>query len=228
MTSQTPNRKAVLGTKLGMTQVFDEANRIVPVTVVRAGPCVVTQVKSAETDGYVAVQLAYGEVDPRRVTQPQKGHYARAGVPPRRHLVEVRTLDASEYTLGQEVTAETFEAGATVDVVGTSKGKGYAGVMKRHGFHGKPASHGVEKMHRSPGSIGACATPSRVFKGTRMAGRMGHVRSTTLNLTVQAVDAERGYLLIKGAVPGPVGGLVLVRTAVKTALAKGGRAKTGG
>ncbi|HVU74854.1 MAG TPA: 50S ribosomal protein L3 [Mycobacteriales bacterium] len=225
MTSQTPTRKAVLGTKLGMSQVFDDNNRIVPVTVVAAGPCVVTQVKTAETDGYTAVQLAYGEIDPRKVNRPEKGHFGRAGVPPRRHVVEIRTDDASEYTLGQEITAELFEAGQTVDVVGTSKGKGYAGVMKRHGFHGKPASHGVEKMHRSPGSIGACATPARVFKGTRMAGRMGHVRRTTLNLTVQRVDAEKGLILIKGAVPGPVGGLVLVRNAVKTpikAASKGG------
>jgi large subunit ribosomal protein L3 len=227
MTSQTPTRKAVLGTKLGMSQVFDDNNRIVPVTVVAAGPCVVTQVKTAETDGYASVQLSYGDVDPRKVTKPEKGHFARAGVPPRKHSVEVRTEDASEFTLGQEITAEVFEAGTTVDVVGTSKGKGYAGVMKRHGFHGKPASHGVEKMHRSPGSIGACATPARVFKGTRMAGRMGHVRHTTLNLTVQKVDAEKGLLLIRGAVPGPVGGLVLVRTAVKTPVAKGGVAKGG-
>ena len=215
----------MLGTKLGMSQVFDDNNRIVPVTVVAAGPCVVTQVKTAETDGYAAVQLAYGEIDPRKVNRPEKGHFGRAGVPPRKHVVEVRTDDASEYTLGQEITAELFEAGAKVDVVGTSKGKGYAGVMKRHGFHGKPASHGVEKMHRAPGSIGACATPARVFKGTRMAGRMGHVRRTTLNLTVQKVDADNGLILIKGAVPGPIGGLVLVRNAVKTpikAAAKGG------
>ena len=215
----------MLGTKLGMSQVFDDNNRIVPVTVVAAGPCVVTQVKTAETDGYAAVQLAYGEVDPRKVNRPEKGHFGRAGVPPRKHVVEVRTDDASEYTLGQEITAALFEAGAKVDVVGTSKGKGYAGVMKRHGFHGKPASHGVEKMHRAPGSIGACATPARVFKGTRMAGRMGHVRRTTLNLTVQKVDADNGLILIKGAVPGPIGGLVLVRNAVKTpikAAAKGG------
>jgi large subunit ribosomal protein L3 len=225
MTSQTPTRKAVLGTKLGMSQVFDDNNRIVPVTVVAAGPCVVTQVKTAETDGYAAVQLGYGDIDPRKVNRPEKGHFGRAGVPPRKHVVEVRTDDASEYTLGQEITADVFEAGVKVDVVGTSKGKGYAGVMKRHGFAGKPASHGVEKMHRAPGSIGACATPARVFKGTRMAGRMGHVRRTTLNLTLQKVDAEKGLLLIRGAVPGPIGGLVLVRDAVKRPLkaaAKGG------
>ncbi len=212
----------VLGEKLGMTQVFDEANRIVPVTVVRAGPCVVTQVRTPERDGYSAVQLAYGAVDPRKVTKPVAGHYRKAGVPPRRHLVEVRTTDASAYTVGQEVTADVFAVGTRVDVVGTSKGKGYAGVMKRHNFKGLGAGHGVQRKHRSPGSIGACATPARVFKGTRMAGRMGHVRTTTLNLLVHGVDTERGLLLIRGAVPGPTGGLVLVRTAVKGGLPKGG------
>ncbi len=208
----------VLGEKLGMTQVFDEANRIVPVTVVRAGPCVVTQVRTPERDGYSAVQLAYGAIDPRRVTKPVAGHFRKAGIPPRRHLVEVRSADASSYTVGQEITAEAFTAGTRVDVVGTSKGKGYAGVMKRHNFSGLGAAHGTQRKHRSPGSIGACATPARVFPGTRMAGRMGHVRTTTLNLLVHAVDAERGLLLLRGAVPGPTGGLVLVRTAVKSGL----------
>jgi large subunit ribosomal protein L3 len=208
--------KGILGEKLGMTQVFDENNRVVPVTVVKAGPCVVTQVRSAEKDGYAAVQLAFGALDPRKANKPTKGHFRAAGVPVRRYVRELRTNDATEYTVGQEITAEVFEAGTRVDVTGTSKGKGYAGVMKRHNFHGKGASHGVEKMHRSPGSIGACATPSRVFKGTRMAGRMGHERVTTLSLTVHAVDADRGLLLIRGAVPGPTGGLVLVRSAVKT------------
>jgi large subunit ribosomal protein L3 len=217
--------QGVLGEKLGMTQVFDDNNRIIPVTVVKAGPCVVTQVRTPDKDGYSAVQIAFGAVDPRKVTKPEAGHFAKAGVPPRRYLVEIRTDDASSYTLGQEVTAETFAAGATVDVVGTSKGKGYAGVMKRHNFRGLGAGHGVKRAHRKPGSIGACATPGRVFKGTRMAGRMGNVRTTTMNLTVHAVDAERGLLLIKGAVPGPRGGLVLVRTAAKGGLAKGGVAK---
>jgi len=217
--------KAVLGQKLGMTQVFDARRRIVPVTVVAAGPCVVTQVRTPETDGYSAVQIAFGDIDPRRVNRPAKGHFAKAGTPPRRHTAEVRTPDASDYTAGQEIGVDTFAAGALVDVVGTSKGKGYAGVMKRHGFHGKPASHGAEKVHRSPGSIGACATPGRVFKGTRMAGRMGSDRTTTLGLTVHAVDVERGLLLVKGAVPGPVGGLVLVRTAVKAPLGRGGVVK---
>ncbi|WP_158844868.1 50S ribosomal protein L3 [Saccharothrix deserti] len=207
--------KGLLGTKLGMTQVFDENNRIVPVTVVKAEPNVVTQVRTQENDGYSAVQLAFGAIDPRKVNKPVAGHYAKAGVTPRRHLAELRTTDASEYTVGQEVTAEVFEAGAVVDVVGTSKGKGTAGVMKRHGFHGLGASHGTQRKHRSPGSIGGCATPGRVFKGLRMAGRMGNVRVTTQNLKVHRVDAESGLLLIKGAVPGPKGGTVFIKTAAK-------------
>jgi large subunit ribosomal protein L3 len=217
--------QGVLGEKLGMTQVFDENNRMVPVTVVKAGPCVVTQIRTPDKDGYSAVQIAFGAVDPRKVNKPEAGHFAKAGVPPRRYLVELRTSDASSYTLGQELTVELFAAGQKIDVVGTSKGKGYAGVMKRHNFRGLGAGHGVQRKHRSPGSIGACATPARVFKGTRMAGRMGHVRTTTQNLTIHAVDAERGLLLIKGAVPGPTNGVVLVRNAVKNGLAKGGVAK---
>jgi large subunit ribosomal protein L3 len=209
------NVKGILGEKLGMTQVWDDSNRVVPVTVVKAGPCVVTQVRSPETDGYSAVQIAFGAIDPRKVNKPQSGHFAKAGVTPRRHLVEIRTDDASEYTLGQELGSDTFEAGQMVDVIGTTRGKGFAGVMKRHGFKGLRASHGVERKHRSPGSIGGCATPGRVFKGMKMAGRMGGERQTTQNLVVQGVDAERGLLLIKGAVPGPKGGLVLVRTAAK-------------
>jgi large subunit ribosomal protein L3 len=205
----------ILGKKLGMTQVFDENNRVVPVTVVQAGPNVVTQIRSQETDGYVAVQLAFGAVDPRRVNKPETGHFAKAGVTPRRYTVELRTSDAGEYTLGQEITAEVFEPGAVVDVVATSKGKGTAGVMKRHNFKGLGASHGTQRKHRSPGSIGGCATPGRVFKGLRMAGRMGVVRVTTQNLKVHRVDAERGLLLIKGAVPGPRGGLVVVKSAAK-------------
>jgi large subunit ribosomal protein L3 len=197
----TKQIKGVLGTKLGMTQVFDDDGKMVPVTVVAAGPCVVTAVRTPDGDGYAAVQLGYGEVDPRRVNKPEAGHFARAGVTPRRYLVELRTDDASDYTLGQEVTAETFEAGELIDVTARSKGKGFAGVMKRHGFRGLSASH---------------ATPGRVFKGVRMAGRMGGVRTTAPNLTLHAVDADRGLLLIKGAVPGPSGGLVLVRSAVKT------------
>ena len=207
--------KGILGEKLGMTQVFDERNRVVPVTVVKAGPCVVTQVRTPEKDGYSAVQLAFGAIDPRKVTKPVAGHYRKAGIPPRRHLVELRTSSAGNYEVGQEVGADAFAAGVMVDVVGTSKGKGTAGVMKRHGFKGLSASHGTQRKHRSPGAIGGCATPGRVFKGLRMAGRMGNVRTTVMNLTVHAVDADRGLLLIKGAVPGPKGALVLVRSAVK-------------
>ena len=207
--------KGILGTKLGMTQVFDENNRIVPVTVVKAEPNVVTQVRTEEKDGYAAVQLATGAIDPRKVNKPVTGHFAKAGVTPRRHLVELRTTDAGEYTVGQEITAEVFEAGAVVDITGTSKGKGTAGVMKRHNFRGLGSSHGTQRKHRSPGSIGGCATPGRVFKGLRMAGRMGHVRVTTQNLKVHKIDAENGLLLIKGAVPGPKGGLVFVKTAAK-------------
>lgn len=211
----TKTQKGVLGTKLGMTQVWDADNRVVPVTVIQAGPCVVTQVRTPETDGYSAIQLAFGAIDPRKVTKPQAGHFEKAGVTPRRHVVELRTDDAAEYTLGQEITAETFEAGALVDVTGTTRGHGFAGVMKRHGFHGLRASHGVQRKHRSPGSIGGCSTPGRVFRGIKMAGRMGGDRQTTQNLTVHAVDAEKGLLLIKGAVPGNKGSLVLVRNAVK-------------
>ena len=211
------NVKGVLGTKLGMTQVWDENNKVIPVTVVQAGPCVVTQVRTPENDGYSAVQIAFGAIDPRKVTKPQAGHFAKAGVTPRRHLVEIRTEDATEYILGQEIGVETFEVGQKIDAVGTTKGKGFAGVMKRHGFHGLRASHGVHRKHRSPGSIGGCATPGRVFKGMKMAGRMGGELQTTQNLVIQSVDAERGLLLVKGAVPGPKGGLVFLRTAAKEA-----------
>jgi large subunit ribosomal protein L3 len=190
--------------------------------VVQAGPCVVTQVRSADSDGYSAVQLAYGAVDPRKVNKPVAGHYAKANVAPRRHIVELRTTDANEYEVGQEVTVETFAPGDRVDVTGKTKGKGFAGVMKRHGFHGLRASHGVERKHRSPGSIGACATPGRVFKGVHMAGRMGSRRYTVQNLIIQAVDVEQNLLLVRGAIPGPAGALVLVRGAAKNVLAKGG------
>jgi large subunit ribosomal protein L3 len=212
----TKQVRGVLGTKLGMTQVFDSDGKIVPVTVVAAGPCVVTAVRSADADGYSAVQLGFGDIDPRKVNKPTAGVFAKAGVTPRRYLVELRTDDASEYTLGQEVTAETFEAGEIIDVTATSKGKGFAGVMKRHGFKGLSSSHGTQRKHRSPGSIGGCAYPGHVFKGLKMAGRMGGERTTVLNLTLHGVDAGKGLLLIKGAVPGPAGGLVLVRSAVKS------------
>ena len=209
--------KGLLGEKLGMTQVWDENNRLIPVTVVEAGSNVVTQIKNAETDGYTAIQVAYGAIDPRKVNQPAAGHFAKAEVTPRRHLAEIRTADAADYAVGQELGVDLFEAGATVDVVGTSKGKGFAGHMKRHGFHGVGASHGAHRNHRKPGSIGMSSTPGRVFKGKKMAGRMGTDRVTAQNLILHAIDAERGLLLIKGAVPGPKGQLVYVRNAVKGA-----------
>jgi len=207
--------KGLLGTKLGMTQLWDESNRIVPVTVVQAGPCVVTQVRTPDNDGYSAVQLGFGAVKAKQLTKPSAGHFERAGVTPRKHLVEIRTSDASEYILGQELNADVFAAGDVIDATGVSKGKGTAGVMKRHGFAGLRASHGVHRKHRAPGSIGGCATPGRVFKGLRMAGRMGAERVTVQNLVVHAVDAERGLILIKGAIPGSKGGLVVLRSAAK-------------
>lgn len=209
--------KALLGRKLGMTQVWDADGKLVPITVVQVDKNVVSQIRSAETDGYEAIQIAFGEIDRRKVTKPMAGHFDKAGVAPRRHLVEVRTSDAASYELGQELAADTFEVGAKVDVTGTTKGKGFAGVMKRHGFAGVSASHGAHRNHRKPGSIGACATPGRVFKGLRMAGRMGNKRRTIQNLTVQAADVDKGVLLLTGAIPGPKGGIVLVRTAVKGA-----------
>jgi len=213
--SENKKVKGLLGTKLGMTQLWDENNRVIPVTVIQAGPCVVTQVRTPEANGYSAVQLGFGAVKAKQVTKPDAGHFAKADVTPRKHLVELRTNDASEYTLGQELLADVFEAAEVVDVTGVSKGKGTAGVMKRHGFHGLRASHGVHRKHRSPGSIGGCATPGRVFKGLKMAGRMGHDRVTVQNLTVHSIDAERGLILVKGAIPGNKGGLVVLRSAAK-------------
>jgi large subunit ribosomal protein L3 len=208
--------KGLLGTKLGMTQLWDENNRVIPVTVVAAGTNVVTQVRGPEKDGYNAVQIGFGEIEGRKVNKPETGHFAAAGVTPRRHVAEIRTSDAASYTVGQELApGDVFAAGDVVDISGTTKGKGFAGVMKRHGFHGVSASHGAHRNHRKPGSIGGCATPGRVFKGMRMAGRMGGVTATTQNLTVHAVDADKGLLLIKGAVPGPKGSLLVIRTAAK-------------
>ena len=211
------NVKGLLGTKLGMTQVWDENNRVVPVTVVAASTNVVTLVRKPESDGYNAIQVGFGEVDSRKVTQPVAGQFAKAGVTPRRHVAEIRTADAGSYTVGQELAVDTFAAGEEIDVTGTSKGKGFAGTMKRHGFSGVGASHGAHRNHRKPGSIGACATPGRVFKGVRMAGRMGADTVTTQNVTVHAVDAEKGLILLKGAVPGPKGGLIVLRSAAKSA-----------
>ena len=207
--------KGILGTKLGMTQVFDEDNRVVPVTVVEAGPCVVTQIRTEEKDGYSAIQIAYGDIDPRKVNKPQSGHFAKAGVTPRRYVTEIRMDDVSDYEVGQDVTVELFGDVKFVDVTGTTRGHGFAGAMKRHGFAGQGAAHGNQAAHRRVGGSGACATPGRVFKGTRMAGRMGNNRVTTQNLKLFKVDADSNLLLIKGAVPGIRGGLVTVKTAVK-------------
>ena len=214
--------KGILGTKLGMTQIFTEDSRAVPVTVIQAGPCVVTQVKTKDRDGYEAIQLAYGQSRRGGATKPMEGHFKAAGAKPSPHLIEFRTDGATAYTLGQQITVEMFRAGEHADVIGVSKGKGFSGPMKRHGFGGMGASHGTERKHRSPGAIGACATPSRVFKGTRMAGQMGNVRVTVLNLEVVESDPERNLLLLKGAVPGPTGALVMVRSSVKTGEAKQG------
>ncbi|MBG6108886.1 50S ribosomal protein L3 [Frigoribacterium sp. CG_9.8] len=211
----TKTSKGLLGKKLGMTQVWDANNKLIPVTVVEITPNVVTQLRSEEVDGYLAVQIAYGQIDPRKVNKPASGHFDKAGVTPRRHLTEVRTADAAEYTLGQEIAVDIFEAGQKVDVVGTSKGKGFAGVMKRHNFKGVSSSHGSHRNHRKPGSIGASSTPSRVFKGMRMAGRMGGDRVTAMNLIVHSVDLEKNLILVKGAVPGAKGRIVFVRNAVK-------------
>jgi large subunit ribosomal protein L3 len=210
--------KGVLGKKLGMTQVFDANNKMVPVTVVEAGPCVVTQIRTPEKDGYSAVQIAFGAIDPKKISKPLAGHFAKAGVTPRRSIAELRTLDTSSYSVGQELGATVFAAGELVDATGTSTGKGTAGVMKRHGFGGLGSSHGVDRKHRMPGSIGACSTPGRVFKGMRMSGVMGGVRVTTQNLVVHSIDADRNLLLIKGSVPGPDGQLVFIRSAAKHAI----------
>ena len=216
MTTDTKTA-ALLGRKLGMTQVWDEDGKVVPLTVVQVGKNVVTQVRTEENDGYSAVQIGFEDIDPRRVTKPLLGHFEKAGVTPKRHLAEVRTAEAADFAVGSELAADTFEVGQKVDVSGNTKGKGFAGVMKRHGFAGGPASHGAHKIHRKPGSIGACATPGRIFRGQRMAGRMGGDKRTVQNLIVQGVDTERGLLLIKGAIPGPRKAVVMVRTAVKGA-----------
>jgi large subunit ribosomal protein L3 len=207
---------ALIGEKLGMTQLFDEESQTIPVTVVKLGPCRVVQVKTGETDGYDAIQISYRELDARKVNKPMAGHFAKANVPPARHLIEVRVTDASEYEVGQEINvSDVLEVGQKADVAGISKGKGFAGVMKRHNFAGQSASHGVHRVHRAPGAIGACATPARVFKGMPMAGRMGGEQTTVLNLDIVKVDAERGLAMLRGAVPGNKGSVVVVRKAVK-------------
>jgi large subunit ribosomal protein L3 len=206
---------AILGKKLGMTQVFREDGTVVPVTVIAAGPCKVTAIRDAERDGYAAVQLAFGDTKASRLTRPELGHLKAANAEPTKYLAELRVADLSAFEIGQLLKADVFAAGDRVDVTGISKGHGFSGVMKRHNFAGQGASHGNHKKHRAPGAIGACATPARVFKGIRMAGQYGNSRVTTLNLEVVEGDAERNLLLVKGAVPGPAGGLVFVRDAVK-------------
>ena len=206
---------AIVGEKVGMTQVWDENNRVVPVTMVKVAPCRIVQIKTPDTDGYSALQVTFGHRDPNKLTQPKAGHFAKAGVDPGAQLVELRLDDVSEYTVGQEIKVDVLAQGDLIDVTAVSKGKGFAGVMKRHNFKGQRASHGAHRVHRMPGSIGACATPARVFKGTRMAGRTGGQKVTTLNLEVVEADAERDLILVKGSVPGANGGLVIIRDAVK-------------
>jgi len=215
--------KAIVGEKVGMTQVWGDANRVIPVTVLRVEPMRVVQVKTTERDGYTALQVTYGTRDARKLNRPEGGHFAKAGVSPGKKLVEVRVDDIDGFTVGQEITADTLAAGERVDVIAVSRGKGFAGTMKRHNFAGQGASHGNHKMHRAPGAVGSCSFPGRVFKGVRMAGRMGGDQVTTLNLEVVEADAERGLVLVKGAVPGPRGGVVVVRNAVKQAEHKAGR-----
>jgi large subunit ribosomal protein L3 len=217
-------KKAIVGEKLGMTQVWDDDNNVVPVTVLRVTPARVVQLRTQERDGYAALQVTYGHRDARKLTKPKAGQFAAAGVEPGVKLVELRLDDVSDYQVGQELAADLFEAGERIDVTATSKGKGFAGVMKRHGFKGQPASHGAHRVHRKPGAIGQCATPARVFKGTRMAGRMGAEQVTTLNLRVVSADADQQIVLVRGAVPGPRGGLVIIRDAVKARVTGGGAA----
>lgn len=207
--------KGILGEKLGMTQIFDDQARVIPVTVIKAGPCWVSQVKTEGKDGYSAIQLAFGAAPERRLTKPEAGHLRKAGVTFSRRLAELRLADVSSFTVGQEIKADIFAKGERADVTGVSKGKGFSGVMKRHNFAGLGASHGTERKHRSPGAVGACATPSRVFRGMRMAGHMGAERVTMLNLEVVGADPDRNILLVRGAVPGPNGGLMMVRSSVK-------------
>ena len=209
--------KGILGQKVGMTQIWDEQNRAVPVTVVQAGPCRVVQIKTPERDGYSAVQIAFGDVKPKRVNKPENGHFKKYNAAPARHLAELRVDDSSAFSVGQVINADLFAAGERVDVTGISKGKGFTGHIQRHNFKGQGGSHGNHKKHRAPGSIGACATPSRVFKGMKMAGQHGNTRVTTLNLEVVEGDSERNLILIKGSIPGPSGGLVFVRNAIKGA-----------
>jgi large subunit ribosomal protein L3 len=209
--------KAIVGEKVGMTQIWGEDNRVIPVTVLKVTPCRVVQIKTPQTDGYSAIQVTMGNKEARKLSKPEAGHFAAAGVAPGTELIELRLDDVSGYTVGQEIGADVFEAGEVVDAVGTSKGKGFTGVMKRHNFQGQKATHGTHLVHRMPGSIGQCATPSRVFKGVRMAGRSGSAKVTTQSLTVVQADPENNVVVVKGSVPGPKGGTIVIRNAVKKA-----------
>ena len=213
--------KAIVGSKLGMTQIWDDARNVVPVTVVQVEPVRVVRIKTPERDGYSALQVTFGQKKASKMTKPVAGQFAASDVEPGTRLVELRLDDVSEYSVGQELGVDVLAEGGLIDVTAVSKGKGFTGVMKRHGFSGQKASHGAHRIHRAPGAIGSCATPARVFKGQRMAGRTGGEKVTTLNLQVVRADAERNLLLIKGAVPGPKGGLVLVRDAAKAPNGKG-------
>jgi len=208
--------KGILGRKVGMSQIFDERGEVIPVTVIEAGPCFVTQVKTLERDGYAAVQLGFEEVKPKRLTGPQLGHLRKNQLPPLRHLREIRVSDVSQYEEGQKIRVSIFDVGDRVDVTGISKGKGFAGVVKRHGFRGGPKTHGQSDRHRASGSIGAGTTPGRIYKGMRMAGRMGNARVTAQNLQVVLVDPERNLLAVNGAVPGARNGLLIIKEARKT------------
>jgi large subunit ribosomal protein L3 len=215
--------KAIVGEKVGMTQVWDDQNRAIPVTVVRVSPARVVQVKTPEKEGYSALQVTWGTRRASTVTKPEQGHFEKAGVAPGKKPVELRLDDVTGYEVGQKILVDTFEKGEMIDATAVSKGKGFAGGMKRHNFGGQGASHGNHKHHRAPGSIGACSTPGRVFKGQKMAGRMGGGQVTTTNLEVIGVDVERSLVLVKGAVPGPRGGVVVLRTSVKNPMKAGGK-----
>ena len=209
--------KAIVGEKVGMTQVWGDGNRVIPVTVLKVAPMRVVQVETTERDGYTALQVTYGTKDARKLNKPEAGHFAKANVAAGTNVVELRVDDIDGFAVGQELAADVLAAGERVDVIAISRGKGFAGAMKRHNFKGQGASHGNHKMHRSAGAVGSCSVPGRVFKGMKMAGRMGGEQVTTLNLEVVSADAEKGVVLLRGAVPGPNGGVVIVRNAVKSA-----------
>ncbi len=207
-------KKAIIGKKIGMTQIFDEKGNVIPVTVVEAGPCIISQIKTVETDGYNAVQLGFGEVKEKHINKPEKGHFAKANLTAKKHLREFRLDSIEGMKVGDEIKADIFEAGEKIDVQGITKGKGFQGVIKRHGQHRGPMTHG-SMYHRRPGSMGACATPSRVMKGKKLPGHMGHTTVTVQNLDVVKVDMDKNVILIKGSMPGPKGAILKIKSAVK-------------